>query len=232
MKSFYTLLLITFSLTAIAQNNEKNFIDQNYVEVTGTAFMEVVPDLIYINIVLKDKENKNKLSLAEIEVLMFAKMGDIGIDVKKDLAVRDFTGNLKEYWFSKPDMVLMKQYQLTIHETATLQKAFLALQGLGITEVSIERLDHSQIEKFRNEVKVNAIKAAKDKAQSLTSAIGQTTGRAIYIQEMDVPYYQNEMNANVMFKASSAGFSPSEDTNLDFEKIRLNSSILVRFELK
>lgn len=233
MKKMLLPLLFFFSQVVFSQTGEKNFIDQNYIEVNGSAELEVVSDLIYVHIVLKDKENKNKLSVAELEKQMFLNLEGAGIDLKKDLVVEDFTGNLKDAWLSKPDMVLIKQYQLTLHETSNMQKIFLALQSLGITEVSIERLDHSQIEKYRTEVKVNAIKAAKEKAQALAGAIGQTIGRAIYIQEMDVPYYQTEeRNMNVMFKASPEGGMQDEQTNLEFEKIKLRYSVLVRFELK
>lgn len=39
------------------------------------------------------------------------------------------------------------------------------------------------------EVKVKAIKAAKEMAESLSSALNQTISRAIYIQEVANPYY-------------------------------------------
>lgn len=233
MKHLFTLLFLSLSFVALPQNSEKNFIDQNYIEVTGSAEMEIVPDLIYVNIVLVDKENKNKLSLSEIEILMIGKLTETGIDVKKDLAIKDFTGNLRSYWFSKTDVVLMKQYQLIIHETAALQKAFIALQDLGISSVSIERLDHTQIDQFRKEVKISAIKAAKDKAQSLTTAVGQSIGKAIYIQEVDnVDLQANTSNANILIRGTSSDYSKVSSSDIEFEKIKLQYSILVRFELK
>jgi len=39
------------------------------------------------------------------------------------------------------------------------------------------------------EVKVKAIKAAEEMAESLSSALNQTISRAIYIQEVANPYY-------------------------------------------
>ena len=52
-----TLVLCLFLSWGIsrAQTGEKNFIDQNYIEVTGTAEMEIVPDEIYLKIVLSEK---------------------------------------------------------------------------------------------------------------------------------------------------------------------------------
>ena len=61
-------------MAAFSQNGENNFIDQNYIEVTGRAEMEIVPDLIYLNIVLSDKDNKNKQSPEEIDRSMTGKL--------------------------------------------------------------------------------------------------------------------------------------------------------------
>lgn len=42
-------------------NGGKNFIDQNYVEVTGTAELEIVPDEIYLRIVISEKDKGKKV---------------------------------------------------------------------------------------------------------------------------------------------------------------------------
>ena len=42
----FVLFLGTLTL-GMAQSKENNFLDQPYIEVTGTAMMEVVPDEIY-----------------------------------------------------------------------------------------------------------------------------------------------------------------------------------------
>jgi uncharacterized protein len=46
MKRFIVGILLMISLTGFSQNGEKNFIDQNYIEVTGKAEMDIVPDMI------------------------------------------------------------------------------------------------------------------------------------------------------------------------------------------
>ena len=235
MKHLIIVLLLTTSLTGFTQTGGKNFIDQNYIEVTGKAEMEIVPDLIYLKIILSDKENKSKQSLDEIEKLMLNKLTEIGIDLNKDLSINDFSSNYKLYWISKADIILTKEYKLIVHETKTLQKVYSEFQKLGISNVTIDKLDHSKIEQFRKEVKINAIKAAKDKAESLTSSINQSIGKAIYIQELDNQYLNNYSHAvsNVRIRGASSGYSnESSMPEIEFEKINLQYSILVRFELK
>jgi uncharacterized protein YggE len=46
------------------------------------------------------------------------------------------------------------------------------------------------MDKFRREIKVETIKAAKDKASYLLEAIGQKAGRALWVQEYESPIYR------------------------------------------
>jgi len=238
MKHSILIVFLTVSLTAFSQTTEKNFIDQNYIEVTGKAEMNIIPDLIYVNIILSEKDNKYKQSLDEIEKSMTSKLTEIGIDPNKDLSIRDFVSIFKSYWISKTAVVLTKEYQLIVHDTKTLQKVYFELQKLDISNVQIEKVDNSKIEQFRKEVKVNAIKSAKEKAESLTSAINQSIGKAIFIQELDNSYI-NALSANVRGVSAQAIRKSSSDyqvessmPDIEFEKINIQYAIMVRFDLK
>jgi len=240
MKKLIFSLLMTFTLAANAQTAEKNFIDQNYIEVVGTAKMDVTPDLIYLKIILSERDNKNKQSLDAIESSMKNKLGEIGVDLTKDLYVKDFVSSFRSFFLSKTEIVLTKEYQLIIHDAKTLQKVFIEFQKLEISNVSILKVDHTKMDQFRKEVKINAIKAAKEKAESLSTSINQTIGRAIFVQEQD----NNQSIDNVLqgrvagldsrFRGASSynNISESPDSGMEFEKINLSSSILVRFDLK
>jgi hypothetical protein len=233
MRNIIIAMFLILSTSIFSQNGEKNFIDMNYIEVTGKAEKQIVPDLIYLKIILSDNDNKNKQGIEVIEKAMIAKFTELGIDVAKDLSVKDFDSNYKKYWLSKTNIVLTKEYQLIVHETKTLQKVYLEMQKLGISNVSIEKIDHSLLQQFRKEVKINAIKAAKEKAESLMNAVSQTIGKAIYVQEYDVPIYYNRYQ-NAISNAVSKYDTQNEmsEPTMDFEKIILQSSILVRFEIK
>ena len=233
MKGLIIGLLLSVSIVGFAQTGEKNFIDQNYIEVTGKAELEVSPDMIYLKIVLSDKNNKDKLSLSEIEKKMISKLSEIGVDVNKDLSVMDFTSNLKAYLL-KPDVVsLTKQYQLIAHDSKTLQKIYFLFQELGISTVSILKLDHSKIEQYRKDVKISAIKAAKDKAEMLADALNQKIGKAIYIQEVNnsnfIPY---NLYSNTIQTLSKSQDNSDNDSDIEFVKIKIESSFLVRFALE
>jgi uncharacterized protein YggE len=230
------LLLLSFiPLFIEAQTGDKTFINQNYIEVIGKSEMEIAPDLILIKIVINEKDNKTRVSLSDQESKMISKLKSIGIDVDKDLLIKDMASNFKYYWLAKNEILLSKEYLLTVRNSKTASKVFIELESVGISNVLIDKLDNSNIEKYRREVKIAAVKAAKDKSEYLASAIGQSVGRAIFIQELEGNYSfgDNEGYSNVMLKRQSSLFeSKDKELQIDFEKIKLSYSILCRFELK
>jgi hypothetical protein len=231
-KLFLVLLIIPF--LSYGQTGDKNFIDQNYIEVTGNSEMEISPDLIYIKILINEKDNKNKTSLSDRENIMISKLKEIGIDINKDLLVKDISSNFKFYWLNKSEILLAKEYQLLVRDGKTASKVFIELENIGISSVTIDRLDNSNIQKYRKEVKIDAIKAAKEKAELLATAIGQSIGRAIYVQELEgvAPNISNRIMIRGMSSNSSLYGSRAPEADIDFEKIKLEYSIICRFELK
>ena len=249
-KSAFLAISLLFVFQGGMMAQEKNFIDQNYIEVTGKAELEISPDMIYLKIVLRDKDNKDKLSLPELEKKMVDKLTEMGIDVNKDLSLIDFVSNLRLYLLKTNDIILTKQYQLLVRDAKILQKIFLEFQKIGISNVSITKLEHSNIEQCRRDVKALAVKVAKEKAEQLALALNQKIGKAIYILEAD--HLNQYRVSNTPQRSTGAGFGsnvikrryincPSfgddskekeEEIEIEFEKIKLESTFLVRFALE
>ncbi len=234
MKKLLTILFLLSSSVMLAQTGEKNFIDLNYIEVTGNAQMEIVPDEIYLSILLNEKDFKGK-DMAGIEKAMFDKLKGLGIDLSKDLAIKDLVSNFRNYLFTKPDILLSKEYQLLVHDGRTAAKVFLELQKLGISNVSVSRVENSKIEAYRHEVKIAAIKAAQKKAKALALSINQDIGKAIYIQEIVadfIPFQEKAAGISVRGYANTVLYGSDEAApDVEFEKIRLDYKIMARFEL-
>jgi Uncharacterized conserved protein len=233
-KTFCIILLLTLGLSNIkAQNGEKNFIDKPYIEVTGKAEMEIIPDQIYLNITINEKDNKGKVVLAQAEKEMISKLNSLGIDTKKDLSVKDMSSNFKNYWIKNSQIMTSKEYQLLVTTAQTAGKVMQGLENIGISNVSIERVDHTKIEQFRKEVKVNAVRAAKEKAVEMAQAIGQTAGKALYIRETDNSNYMYLSKASNI-KVRGAALMESSDAavpDIEFEKIKLEYQVSANFEL-
>lgn len=76
-----TGLCVLLTLSVAAQ--QKNFIDLPYLEVIGEADTLVVPDQIFLNISLSEKDTKNKITLEELENKMMGALSKLGIDLEK-----------------------------------------------------------------------------------------------------------------------------------------------------
>ena len=129
MKQFillgFALLITQFSS---AQSGTKNFIDQNYIEVNGDARMEIIPDEIYLNINLSERDTKNKESVDQLEKKMFKALKQIGIDLEKQVSVQDFTSNFQTYFLKKKDIMKSKYFQVIFNDTKTLSSLFSSLE--------------------------------------------------------------------------------------------------------
>ena len=236
MKRILLFILSIHSLFTFSQTGTKNFIDQNYIEVTGKAEMEVVPNEINLRILINEKDFKNKTSLVEIEKSMLNKLTEIGIDISKQLAIKDMTSNFRNYWLKSSTINATKEYQLTVSDAKTVGKVFQELESLGISNISITTIEHSEIQEFKKSVKINAIKAAKVKAKSLINAIDQEIGKAIYVKELNNHVYgtfkRKEANlSNISIKGYLNENTMKLEPKIEFEKIKLEYSILVRFEI-
>lgn len=227
-----TLACLALILTAIQAQAQKNFIDQNYIEVSGTAEMEIIPDMIYLRIVINEKDTKNKVPLNEQEKAMLEKLKNIGIDTKKDLSIEDLDSNFRKRKFASNDVVLSKSYMLLVKDAQTASKVYTELESIDISNINVDRVDNSKMSDYRKEVRVNAIKAAKEKAAYMSNAVGQNIGRAIYMEEQNQGFVQ-PMYANSMMRKASLDESASPyESNIDFKKIKIESTMFLRFELK
>ncbi len=220
------LLIATISFT---QSLEKNFIDENYIQVTGSAELEIAPDEIYVKVVINEKDSR--VPLEDVESELFDKLKEIGIDIDKDVAILDAVNNLKRYLL-RLSVVSNREYQILVKDAEMLMKIFRGLEDLNISRVSIDRLDHSQMEKFRGEVKISAIKAAKEKAQLLAEAIDQSIGKAIHVEEIENDCPNRYSNSANIIGASSIRYEKKGLPQVEFERIKIQYKIMVKFKLE
>jgi len=72
-----TLLLILFLLAVNKTFAQKNYIDQPFVETSAKVDTLVIPDRIYLTIIISEKDTKGKTSVEELESKMVNKLNSI-----------------------------------------------------------------------------------------------------------------------------------------------------------
>jgi uncharacterized protein YggE len=230
------LTLLAFMLSSVhsANSQTKNFIDQPYIEVSGSADTLVTPNEIYIRIVLSEKDTRDRVSIEELEQKMVAALKDVGLETEKDLTTSDMTCNFKFYLFKSKDIIKIKVYTLKVTDAVTASQVFIKLEEIGVSNTSIDRVDHSDLDNFKNKMRTKAIVNAKERAIALTKPLNQTVGSAIFINEGDNVSQQLQGRvAGIQIRGiSSFNDSFKALPKIEFEKINIVANVNARFILK
>lgn len=238
MKITRTLLYASILITTMAfsQNGEKNFIDQPYIEVTGEIETEIIPNEIYLNINLNENDKKGKLSVEEQENQMIAVLKSLNINLEKNFSILDFDGYYQRKFLADNEVTKIKRYELIVNDGKTLGMVYEALDRIDISNISITKTAHSDIENIKRETKLKALKIAKEKAMDYAKVIDQSIGKTLYIQEMNngtinsLPGTAN----GIMIRGLSSSFKETNNVkfeNLNFKPIIVSSTVLARFAL-
>lgn len=224
-----TLILSLNALTLNAQSIENT----PYIEVIGKAEKEIVPDEIYLSISLDESDYGKESSLTAKEKQVIKSLENLGIDIEKQLRVKDLGSNFKKYILRKNEVILSKEYELKTSSAKQAAQVMISLESIGVSKVTIDKVECSQTENYRDELRMEAVKNAKKKAEQMASAVGQTCGKAIYMMEQN--YGQRVYGARPMFKAALQQAESNDAMavpDLEFETITIESSVVTRFVLE
>ncbi len=228
MKNIGLTLLVTF-LTVQSYAQTKNFIDKPYLETTAVVDTLVIPDRIYLSILITEADTKGRTSVEELENRMNTKLKALGIDTKKQLSLSDVTSNFKNYFLRSKDILKNKAYTLMVYDAITAGKVIVGLESIDISNVQLSKTEYSKMEQLQLELKQKAVVKAKQQAESLLKAINQTLGKAIFISDLNYNVYRSDMS-----EIKILGYASKEQAPIDieFEKIRIESRINVTFAIE
>jgi uncharacterized protein len=225
--------LIIIAVTIIGLLNAQNtqpgcFPFPKTISVTGSAEMEVIPDEIYVQVDLREYKKKG--------------------EEKKELdkiAVASYDGyNLSSIWRRRkkdPDLLASITYQLKFSNTKLIDELVNRLDDEATSNFSITKTSHSKIVEFRKQLKIIAIKAAKEKALYLSESVNEKVGEAITILEPEESLssdvlsgrYKSNLAANsLMEKSRLDSYGGIAEGGIDYRKIKLRFEVKVLYALK
>ncbi len=239
MKQIIKLTIGLIFLSQLSYGQTQNSTEHKpYIDVTGYAFKNIVPDEIYIAIIIKERESgRNKITIERQENELRQALRDLNIPIES-LTVADAQADYIRVKMTKKDVISQSKYELKLSTAKQVVDVFEKLDELKIDNANISKVSHSKIEEYKKDIKIEAIKNAKSKADYLLAAIGQETGPALII---------NELNANedrvrregVMVRGArnleSVGYidgEPKAFGTIEFRKIKLEATIYAKFEIK
>ncbi len=229
-KSGFFILLVVLTHTALlAQNDDKELVKK--IEVVGSAEMEIVPDEIFFSIALQEYKpsNNKKVDISTLEKQLVKAVRQAVID-EEDFQIENVYGWNQDFWRKKnkndDEFLSHKRYRLKLSNLNKINGILSEVDPEGIAHANISEYSHSKIEEYRKDLKIKALKAAKEKATYLLQSIGESPGEALEIQEVEMggdgPYY-------AMRTTKARG---EAETDISFKKIKLQYQIRASFRIK
>jgi len=234
MKYILILTVIVFAFRVSEAQYVQPRQETPYIEVVGSGEMEVVPNEIYIGFTLKERmDGKNKITIESQEADLKKQLQKAGFDLD-NLSLADASADYVTVKRKNKEVLASKNYVMKVATTSEIASVFEVLDNVQALNGDITRVAHSEIEKYRKEVKILAMKAAKEKAGYLLEAIGETVGKPLMIQERET--YDDIMPmprmANMKMAMSADAEFAEEVPEISFQKIKLKYSVFARFEIK
>lgn len=224
------LILLPFLFLSFFISAQESFKGEHFIEVTGTADQEIEPNEIYVLVKLKEfEENRQKISLEKIEKDFYNAMKEAGID-RKRIELADVGSDLEKFRRKDKEAFREKTFQIKLTSGAELGKFIDKLSAVKVDSVDVTRLHHSDYEKIKLDLKVQALKAAKSKAEILLRSIGAEIGKPLMVRDFDFQQPYMEMKSNVRMQSMD---SPQEmEEPIAFRKIKMQAQITAQFEIK
>jgi uncharacterized protein len=232
------LLSIIFILTLLSTvPAQQTTIERRSVEVTGSAEMLIMPNEFTFKIVLTERiENKQKLTIEMQEANLKTELTKLGVDVQKDLTIYDLTSVYIARKRTR-DTLGSKIYSLKLRDLEKIEALQEIADRLNIASLDLIDSTHTDLTTFRRETKIEAVKAAKAKAEYMLGAINEKIGNAIFVKEIadedSDGRLQSNYRSNVTTNSISSGYMDAQQsTPLSFSKIKIRYSVLARFEIQ
>ena len=234
MNRIFLILGIIFTCQ-IANGQTKNFIDQPFLETTAKVDTLIKPDIIYLDILIREKDDRNRIPVEEMESKMIQKLKSLGIDTEKQLTLSDLASNFKKYFLKQKDIMKDKAYELKVFDSQTAGKVLVSLEEIGISNVNLDRTEYSKMEELKLELKAKAVEKAKIQADFLVRPLNQKVTRAIHITDKYYEAYSNfsgELQEVVVVGYSNKGKQEYEPPTIEFRPIKVESEVSIKFAIE
>jgi uncharacterized protein YggE len=238
MKRLLLVSIAFVSLHAFAQTSLVNPYPRT-ITVTGSAEKEIVPDEIYVQVDLKeyDKKGSGKITIDKIRQDFLVAVRSLGLP-DSSVSVANYDGYNGNPWLrkknKKEELYASISYLVKLKNTTQVDQLVDKLDDNATQNFFIQRTSYSKLDELRKQLKMQAVRAAKEKAEYLAGAVNEHIGVAITINEPNEyfqPYY-NTMMANKARPMIADAAAPTDQTQADFKKMKIKYDVTAVFELK
>lgn len=238
MRPALVIALVLSSLSLFAQDGT---VEQRTISVSGEAVVMVVPNQAVVTIGVETFDPKLDVATANNERIASGLVADW-----KSLGIADTristAGASTEISYNHESgrrrtvegYVVRRTYEVTTDGAATAEKVIA--RGLANGANQLEGIDFrtTEMRKYRDQARVSAVKAAREKADLIASQLGVRVGPPRNITETTSysSWYRQSsaMTQNVMTEASGGG-DPDSYGSVAPGQIAVRASVAVVFDL-
>jgi uncharacterized protein len=244
MKSLFFIMALFIHLNVNAQTSLTYNPFPKTITVTGSSEMEIVPDEIYVNVELREvkKKGEPKLELEKVKQDFLQKCQTVGI-ADSLISIASYEGSNYSYWAWRkrkkdPELYSNISYQIKFKDSKKMDALIDILDDDVTSNFQVVKVSHSKIIEYRKQLKMQAIKAAKEKGIYLTEAINEKLGEAITIVEPSENDLSDVLSGriNVANTYSNNAYNKekfeSGNFGVDFKKFKLRYEVSIVFALK
>jgi uncharacterized protein YggE len=230
-------LIVVLLLVATAATAGE--LESRHVTAYGTATIQVTPDQMKWRLLVRNMDLGSARQAAEDH----AKRVGAVIEFLKDNRIEEKTiqtsgMRLGETWKHEYGERVLEGYTASTDVTFVLNDfdrytdLWLGLAELPAVSVQGIELDHSDRISFQNEARVDAVLAAREKAEAMAAALGVHIGKPLAVEEepsLDVrPFAREALYSNTM---ASAGGPAEADQSVAPGSIPIRVRVKVVFKL-
>lgn len=226
---FLSLAMALVAFVGMAQMN----VNPPLITVNGEGKISVVPDHVTISVAVESETNDAPSAKAENDavirkILQFAK--EIGLDAKE---VQTDYIRLEPYYKYEERVTRYKAYQsvnITLRDLSKYDKLMMGLINSGANRINSVEFKSKDIVALKDKARLLAVKDAQNKAKAMTAEIGQSIGKAFYIDEIGQfqPVFEAYAKSAAMM---DGGGGNSNEPTIALGQITITSQVSVRFLL-
>lgn len=225
IKFLFASIMILLTLNVSAQDK----ISQPYIEVTSNIERKIVPDNIYLSLIIKEVKNRT-IDQIELDVIKALKKAGIPED---RLSLQDAASDMINIWYKKNSIEAQKQYQLLLHTTNEIGDVMNSLDFPGIENLSIAYTEYSKEEELKMELAAEALGKAKQKANTMLKAIDKKVDQPLIVREerIYVPRTRQTLQGKIM-NESMVSLDEYKRPEISFNKETYTYEVFVRFSIE
>jgi uncharacterized protein YggE len=153
----------------------------------------------------------------------------------------DFTiNNVSAYNYlvqkkKNPGLLVSKQYTIRFHDLDKFNAIVTSLNPNGVKSTNVVKIDYSRKDELRKQLLIDALNAAKSKAEYLLNGLNEKSGKIISLTESDNTNQDYALFNRMVFKSmTSQSYNENNigsDSDIDVKKIKLSFQVNAVFEI-